>query len=88
LDVAKALLDMGFHAPTIYFPLVVKDAIMIEPTESESKQTLDDFVLAMKEIARLAKDDPAYLKNAPYHTPVRRLDEALAARQLKLVFPK
>jgi glycine dehydrogenase subunit 2 len=88
LDVAKALLDMGFHAPTIYFPLVVKDAIMIEPTESESKQTLDDFVLAMKEIARLAKDDPAYLKNAPYHTPVRRTDEALAARQLKLTFPK
>jgi glycine dehydrogenase subunit 2 len=88
LDVAKAILDMGFHAPTIYFPLVVKDAIMIEPTESESKQTLDEFVIAMKEIARLAKEDPHYLKNAPYHTPVRRLDEALAARQLKLTFPK
>jgi glycine dehydrogenase subunit 2 len=88
LDVAKAILDMGFHAPTIYFPLVVKDAIMIEPTESESKQTLDEFVLAMKEIARLAVENPEYLKQAPYHTPVRRVDEVLAARQLKLTFPK
>jgi glycine dehydrogenase subunit 2 len=86
LDVAKAILDMGFHAPTIYFPLVVKDAIMIEPTESESKQTLDEFVIAMKEIARLAVEDPGYLKQAPYHTPVRRVDEVLAARQLVLTY--
>jgi glycine dehydrogenase subunit 2 len=61
---------------------------MIEPTESESKQTLDEFVLAMKEIARLAVEDPEYLKKAPYHTPVRRVDEVLAARQLKLTFSK
>ncbi len=86
LDVAKALLDMGFHSPTIYFPLVIKDAIMVEPTESESKQTLDLFIAAMKEIADKAKNDPSYIKNAPYHTPVRRTDEALAARQLILTY--
>lgn len=80
LDIAKALLDMGYHAPTIYFPLIVDQAMMIEPTETESLETLNQFVDAMIKIADLAKTDPEYLKNAPYNTPVRRLDEATAAR--------
>ena len=80
LDIAKALLDYGFHAPTIYFPLIVDQALMIEPTETESIEMLNEFVYYMKEIARIAKEDPEYLKNAPYNTPVRRLDEATAAR--------
>ncbi len=77
LDVAKRLLDLGFHAPTIYFPLIVHEAMMIEPTETESKQSLDNFIDAMKSIAKEAKEKPEYLKNAPYNTPVRRLDEAI-----------
>jgi len=80
LDVAKRLLDLGFHAPTVYFPLIVKEAMMIEPTETESKQSLDGFIEAMRLIAQEAKDKPEYLKEAPYNTPVRRLDEATAAR--------
>jgi glycine dehydrogenase subunit 2 len=84
-DVAKALLDYGFHAPTVYFPLTVREALMVEPTETESKDTLDGFVDAMLEIARRAKDDPEGLRNAPYNLPVKRLDEARAARQLKLL---
>lgn len=80
LDVAKRLIDLGFHAPTVYFPLIVPQALMIEPTETESKMTLDEFVKVMKDIAQEAKDDPEYLKGAPYNTPVRRLDEATAAR--------
>ena len=81
LDIAKRLLDYGYHPPTIYFPLVVSGALMIEPTETETPETLDGFVDAMLEIAREAKEDPELVKNAPYSTPVRRLDEARAARK-------
>jgi glycine dehydrogenase subunit 2 len=80
LDVAKALLDYGFHSPTIYFPLIVDQAIMIEPTESESLETMNVFVNAMNEIAELAITNPEYIKTAPHTTIVRRLDEATAAR--------
>jgi glycine dehydrogenase subunit 2 len=80
LDVAKRLLDYGFYAPTIYFPLIVKEALLIEPTETESKETLDRFVAAMLAIAREADEDPALLKAAPHTAPLRRLDEAEAAR--------
>jgi glycine dehydrogenase subunit 2 len=81
LDIAKRLLDYGFYAPTIYFPLVVSGAIMIEPTETESKETLDEFVEAMLAIAREARDTPEALHDAPTRTPVGRLDEARAARR-------
>ena len=81
LDIAKRLLDYGFHAPTMYFPLIVDQALMVEPTESESKETLDAFIDAMLSIAREAEEDPDLLHNAPYTTPVSRLDEARAARQ-------
>ena len=81
LDIAKRLLDFGFHPPTIYFPLVVSGALMIEPTETETPETLDRFIEAMAAIAREAKDSPDIVKNAPHHTPVRRLDEARAARK-------
>jgi glycine dehydrogenase subunit 2 len=81
MDVAKRLLDLGFHAPTIYFPLIVDEAMMIEPTESESKETLDAFVIAMKTIIAEAKKDPEFVRTAPHTTPVRRLDETKAARQ-------
>ncbi len=81
LDVAKRLLDYGFHAPTIYFPLLFHQAIMIEPTETESKETLDGFIEIMKHIAAEAIADPESLKTAPHTTPVRRLDETTAARQ-------
>jgi glycine cleavage system P protein (glycine dehydrogenase) subunit 2 len=80
LDVAKRLMDYGFHPPTIYFPLVVPEALMIEPTETETKETLDAFCDAMLEIAREAADSPALLKEAPHHRPVRRLDEVRAAK--------
>ncbi|HSK99245.1 MAG TPA: aminomethyl-transferring glycine dehydrogenase subunit GcvPB [Rubrobacteraceae bacterium] len=80
LDIAKGLIDHGFHPPTIYFPLVVKEAMLIEPTETESKETLDDFVGAMLE---LAETEPEELEAAPTHAPTRRLDETRAARQLK-----
>ncbi len=81
LDIAKALLDAGFHAPTIYFPLIVPEAMMIEPTETESKQTLDDFCEAMINIAKTAEENPELLKQCPQSTPVGRLDEVAAARQ-------
>lgn len=81
LDVAKALIDRGFHPPTIYFPLIVEEALMIEPTETESKETLDAFVEAMIEIADLADSDPDSLHMAPHSMPVGRLDETLAARK-------
>jgi len=86
LDVAKRLLDYGYHPPTVYFPLIVHEAIMIEPTETESKETLDEFIAAMKAIAQEAKEDPELLKNAPYNTPVRRVNEVLAAKQLVLKY--
>ena len=84
LDVAKRLLDLGFHAPTVYFPLIVHEALMIEPTENESKETLDGFISAMKQIAREAKENPEVLKQAPTTTPVRRLDEVKAAKDLNI----
>ena len=81
LDIAKRLLDYGFHAPTIYFPLLFHQSIMIEPTETESKETLDGFIEIMRHIAAEALSDPESLKTAPHTTPVRRLDETTAARQ-------
>jgi glycine dehydrogenase subunit 2 len=81
LDVAKRLLDYGYHPPTIYFPLLFHQSLMIEPTEVESKETLDDFIAVMKKIAAEAVNDPELLKTAPHGTPVRRLDEVKAARQ-------
>jgi glycine dehydrogenase subunit 2 len=84
LDVAKRLMDHGFHPPTIYFPLIVAEALMIEPTETESKPTLDAFVAAMRAIVGEARTDPALVKTAPHDTPVRRLDEVKAARELVL----
>jgi len=81
LDIAKRLLDHGFYAPTIYFPLVVTGAIMIEPTETESKETLDEFIEAMLSIAREAHESPDTVRNAPTRTPIGRLDEARAARR-------
>ena len=81
LDVAKRLLDYGFYAPTIYFPLVVKGAIMIEPTETESKDTLDEFVAAMIAIAEEARTDPQMVRTAPHRTRLVRLDETRAARR-------
>jgi glycine cleavage system P protein (glycine dehydrogenase) subunit 2 len=81
LDVSKRLLDYGFHPPTNYFPLIVPEALMIEPTETESKPTLDAFAEAMLEISQGARSDPALVKGAPYLTPVRRLDEVKAARE-------
>jgi glycine dehydrogenase subunit 2 len=80
-DVAKRLMDYGFHPPTIYFPLIVPEALMIEPTESETKETLDAFCDAMLEIAREAKESPELLKEAPHERPVQRLDEVRAAKQ-------
>jgi glycine dehydrogenase subunit 2 len=85
LDISKRLLDYGFHPPTNYFPLIVPEALMIEPTETESKPTLDAFVDAMRAIAAEAQTDPTLVKSAPYSTPVRRLDEVRAARQLVLL---
>ena len=81
LDIAKAILDHGIHPPTIYFPLIVEEALMVEPTETESLETLDRFVEVMEEIAELAATDPAAVKRAPTTTPVGRLDEAAAARR-------
>ena len=84
LDIAKRLLDYGLHPPTVYFPLIVDEALMTEPTETESKQTLDAYIEAMKEIARDADENPEILHTAPHNTPVRRLDDVRAARQLDL----
>ncbi len=83
-DIAKRMLDFGIHAPTVYFPLIVPEALMIEPTESESRQSLDRFVDAVRQIDREVDDSPDMLKQAPHHTPVSRLDEAGAARKLDI----
>lgn len=80
-DIGKRLLDYGIHAPTVHFPLVVEEALMIEPTESETKETLDNFIQVMIEIAREITDDPDKVKNAPHTLPIRRPDEVLAARK-------
>jgi len=87
-DIAKKLIDYGYHPPTIYFPLIVPEAIMIEPTETESKETLDAFCEAMIAIAREAKENPDGVKNAPLTTPVNRLDEVLAARKPDVCWKK
>ena len=84
LDIAKYLIDQGYNPPTIYFPLIVKEALMIEPTETESKETLDAFIDTMIEIARLAQEDPSQVTSAPLRMPVRRLDETKAAREPNL----
>ena len=86
LDVAKRLLDYGFHAPTIYFPLLFHQAIMIEPTETESKETIDSFIEVMRKIAAEAAEDPQILHGAPHNTPIGRPDETKAARQPVLKF--
>jgi len=86
LDVAKRLLDYGFHAPTMYFPLLVPECLLIEPTETESKETLDAFAEVMIKIAQEAKTNPELLKQAPHSLPVRRLDEVKAARELDLKY--
>jgi len=86
LDLAKGLIDRGFHPPTVYFPLSVPEAIMIEPTESEARSTLDAFVDAVVALLALAKRDPAALRAAPTTTPVGRLDEIAAARNMDLVY--
>jgi glycine dehydrogenase subunit 2 len=84
MDVAKRIIDLGFHPSTVYFPLVVEEAMMVEPTETESRETLDAFADAMLQAAREAETDPQLLHDAPLTAPVRRLDEARAARHLKL----
>jgi len=86
MNVAKRLLDKGFHAPTTYFPMLVPECLLIEPTETETKQTLDAFVAAMKEILEEAQSNPDLVKGAPYTTQVRRLDDVKAARELDLTW--
>ena len=88
LDIAKRLLDYGVHAPTVYFPLIVHEALMIEPTETESKETIDQFAEAMLAIAREVEDNPELLLKAPVSTPVSRLNEGLAARNLDIKYVK
>jgi glycine dehydrogenase subunit 2 len=83
-DIAKRLLDLGFYAPSTYFPLIVEEALMIEPTEAEAKETLDAFCDAMIQIAREAGSNPAVIHDAPVTTPVRRLDQTKAAREPNL----
>ena len=87
LDIAKRLIDYGMHPPTIYFPLTVREALMIEPTETESKQTLDQFAEILETIAAEAKEDPKLLHEAPHNAPVRRLDQTQAAKQPVLTHP-
>jgi glycine dehydrogenase subunit 2 len=84
VDIAKALIDRGFHPPTMYFPTTVKEALMIEPTETESKETMDAFIGAMIEIAKQVEADPESVTSAPTTTPVGRLDETAAARNLNI----
>src|SRR6202521_3110543 len=86
MDVAKRLLDLGFHAPTTYFPMLISECLLIEPTETESKQTLDAFISAMAQILREAQEDPEQLHGAPHKLPVRRLDDVRAARELNLIY--
>ena len=86
LNIAKALMDENTHPPTVYFPLIVHEAIMIEPTESETKEVLDNFVDVMLKIADEAKSNPEKIISAPHTTPVKRLDETLAARHPNLKF--
>ena len=86
MDIAKRLMDYDFHPPTVYFPLIVPEALMIEPTETESKETMDAFADALLKIAQEARSDPELLKSAPHRAPVGRLDEVKAARDLTLCY--
>jgi glycine dehydrogenase subunit 2 len=88
MDFAKRLLDYGFHAPTTYFPMLVAECLLIEPTETESKQTLDAFIEAMIKVRDEAINNTEIVKTAPHTTPVRRLDDVKAARELDLVWKK
>jgi glycine dehydrogenase subunit 2 len=88
LDIAKRLMDYGFHPPTVYFPLIVKGALMVEPTETETRETLDRFIEAMRRIAREAEEDPELVRSAPHVTRLSRLDEVSAARHPILVAPE
>ncbi|MBN1442397.1 MAG: aminomethyl-transferring glycine dehydrogenase subunit GcvPB, partial [Planctomycetes bacterium] len=88
LDIAKRLIDLGFHPPTVYFPLVVHEALMIEPTETETKQTLDAFCDAMLQIAEEAESSPQILHEAPVHQAVKRLDEVAAVKSPVLRCPR
>ena len=84
LDIAKRLMDYGFHPPTVYFPLSVAGAMMMEPTETESKESIDEFAAALMAIAQEARTQPDFVKSAPHETALRRLDETRAARSPKL----
>lgn len=86
MDVAKRLLDYGYHAPTIYFPLLFHEAMMIEPTENESKETIDGFIEVMRQIAKEAAEEPETIKEAPHNTPIGRIDDVLAAKQPVLTY--
>jgi glycine dehydrogenase subunit 2 len=86
MDFAKRLLDYGFHAPTTYFPLLVPECLLIEPTETETKETLDAFIDAMARIQAEAEQEPEHVKGAPHTMPVRRLDDVRAAKQLDLTW--
>jgi glycine dehydrogenase subunit 2 len=87
LDLAKSLIDQGFHPPTVYFPLVVKEALMIEPTETESRETLDEFIAAMRRLDDLSREAPETLRRAPVTTPIGRPDETKAAREPRFTWP-
>jgi glycine dehydrogenase subunit 2 len=86
MDFAKRLLDYGYHAPTTYFPLLVPECLLIEPTETESKETLDGFIAALERIQREAEREPDLVRGAPHSLPVKRLDDVRAARELDLVW--
>ena len=86
MDVAKRLLDYGYHAPTIYFPLLFHEAMMIEPTENESKETIDGFISVMHQIAKEARETPDVVKTAPHTTPITRVDDVLAAKHPILTY--
>jgi len=88
MDAAKRLLDKGYHAPTTYFPLLVPECFLIEPTETESKEELDGFIRAMEEIVNEARTAPDVVKNAPHTLPVKRLDDVRAARELDLAWKR
>ena len=86
LGIAKRLMDSNYHPPTVYFPLIVHEAIMIEPTESESREILDGFIETMLKIAKEIETNPEMVLESPKTTPIRKVDETLAARQPNLVF--
>jgi glycine dehydrogenase subunit 2 len=85
MDFAKRLLDKGFHAPTTYFPNLVAECLLIEPTETEDKQTLDNFIAALQEIGQEAQTQPELVRNAPHNLPIQRLDEIKAVKDLDVV---